>query len=101
LINSPRSGIRISVAKQPGKLFAYSDLCGISKLAWLKNYIEAMRPAADADSAMAFFYRPLNSWVLNSSISASHAKNQRQVRYVRKEPPPCKIPADIQTEITK
>jgi len=23
-----------------------------------------MRPAADADGAMAFFYRPLNSWVL-------------------------------------
>jgi hypothetical protein len=34
----------------------------------LKNYIEAMRPAADADGAMAFFYQPLNSWVLAGRI---------------------------------
>jgi hypothetical protein len=30
----------------------------------LENYIEALRPASDADGAMAFFSRPLNSWVL-------------------------------------
>jgi len=30
----------------------------------LKNYIEALRPASDADGAMAFFSLPLNSWVL-------------------------------------
>lgn len=48
----------------------------------------------DANSAMAFFYRPLNSWVL-SALHAQHNKNEHQHRYVPKRLMPCKIPADI------
>jgi len=32
----------------------------------LKNYIERLHAAADADGAMAFFYPLLNSWVLTA-----------------------------------
>jgi len=31
-----------------------------------------MRPAADADGAMAFFYRSLNSWVVGQFEKLTH-----------------------------
>jgi hypothetical protein len=50
----------------------------------------------DADGAMAFFYPSLNCWVVSRLLKLYVPMIGHQRRYVPKQVPPCRIPADIQ-----